>query len=91
MQQHETYYLQAPHNWEFRNRYQAADRLFNAFDYGHAILYEKLWTEPDAPASILEEEQYDFLTKKVLVRPPRMPLEEAAIEIAYVQLAPRRR
>jgi hypothetical protein len=88
VQQHETYYLQAPHNWEFRNRYAAADRLFNAFDYGHAILYEKLWTEPDAPASILEEEQYDFLTKKVLVRPPRVPLEEAAIEIAYVQLAP---
>ena len=86
--QHETYYLQAPHNWEFRNRYQAADRLFNAFDYGHAILYEKLWTEPDAPPAILEEKEYDFLTKRVLVRPPRVPLEEAAIEIRYVQLAP---
>lgn len=88
VQQHETYYLQAPHNWEFRNRYQAADRLFNAFDYGHAILYEKLWTDPDAPVSNLEVEQFDFLTKKVLVRPPRVPLEEAAIEIRYAQLAP---
>jgi hypothetical protein len=85
---YEQFYLQAPHNWVFRNNYQAADRLFNAFDYGHAILYEKLWTKPDAPASLLEQQQYDFLTKKVLVRPPRVPLEEGAIEIKYVQLAP---
>jgi hypothetical protein len=85
---HEQFYLQAPHNWEFRNRYQAADRLFNAFDYGHAILYEKLWTEPGAPTSLLEEREYDFLTKKLLVRPPRVPLEEGAIEVEYVKLAP---
>ncbi|MDQ3696806.1 MAG: hypothetical protein M3373_02105 [Gemmatimonadota bacterium] len=85
---YEQFYLQAPHNWEFRDRYQAADRLFNAFDYGHAILYETLWTKPNAPASVLEEKEYDHLTKKVLVKPPRLPLEEGAIEIAYVQLAP---
>ena len=85
---YEQFYLQAPHNWVFRRDYQAADRLFNAFDYGHAILYEKLWTRPDAPASLLEEKEYDYLTKKVLVRPPRVPLEEGAIEIRYVQLAP---
>ena len=86
---YEQFYLQAPHNWVFRNNYQGSDRLFNAFDYGHAILYEVLWTKPDAPASVLEEKQYDYLTKKVLVRPPRVPLEEAAIEIRYAQLAPR--
>jgi hypothetical protein len=85
---YEQFYLQAPHNWTFRDRYQAADRMFNAFDYGHAILYETLWTKPDAPASELEVKEYDFLTKKVLVRPPRVPLEEGAIEIAYVKLAP---
>ena len=85
---YEQFYLQAPHNWTFRDRYQAADRLFNAFDYGHAILYETLWTKPNAPANELEVKEYDFLTKKVLVKPPRVPLEEGAIEIAYVQLAP---
>jgi hypothetical protein len=85
---YETFYLQAPHNWYFRNQYQGADRLFNAFDYGHAILYETLWTKPNAPASMLEEKQYDFLTKRVLVRPPRVPLEETAIEVAYAKLAP---
>jgi hypothetical protein len=85
---HEQYYLQAPHNWEFRNRYIGADRLFNAFDYGHAILYETLLTKPDAPASELEEKEYGYLTRTVLVRPPRVPLEESAIEIRYVQLVP---
>lgn len=85
---YETFYLQAPHNWVFRNDYQAADRLFNAFDYGHAILYETLWTKPDASVSELEDKIYNKLTRKVLVRPPRVPLEESAIEIKYAQLAP---
>ncbi|MCC6431894.1 MAG: hypothetical protein IT354_13365 [Gemmatimonadaceae bacterium] len=85
---YEQFYLQAPHNWTFRNNYQAADRLFNAFDYGHAILYEKLWTMPNASPAELEVKEYEYLTKRVLVRPPRVPLEEAAIEIKYVQLAP---
>lgn len=87
-QVHEQFYLPADHNWEFRDTYRAADRLFNAFDYGHAILYELLYTAPDAPASRLEVEEYDFITKKLLVNPPRLPLEEGAIEIAYVKLAP---
>lgn len=85
---HEQFYLQASHNWVFRNTYAAADRLFNAFDYGHAILYETLWTRPNAAPAELEVTEYDFLTKRVLVRPPRLPLEEGAIEIKYVQLAP---
>ena len=85
---YEQFYLQAPHNWEFRNRYLGADRLFNAFDYGHAILYETLWAKPDAPASELEERQYGYLTRRVLVSPPRVPLEEGAIEVRYARLAP---
>ncbi|HEY0036244.1 MAG TPA: hypothetical protein VGB66_06120, partial [Longimicrobium sp.] len=85
---YEQFYLQAPHNWVFRNQYQGADRLFNAFDYGHAILYEKLYTKPGAPASDLEEREYNFITRRLLVSPPRLPLEEGAIEIAYVKLAP---
>ena len=85
---YEQFYLQAPHNWTFRNQYASADRLFNAFDYGHAILYETLWTKPNAPASRLEVKEFDYLTKTVLVKPPRLPLEEAAIEPKYAQLAP---
>jgi hypothetical protein len=84
----EQYYLPASHNWVFRNEHPVADRLFNAFDYGHAILYEVLWSRPSAPVSVLEREQYDFITRTLLVNPPRLPLEEAAIAPAYSRLAP---
>jgi hypothetical protein len=43
---YEQTYLPASHNWSFRRNYNAAERLFYAFDYGHAILYETLWTRP---------------------------------------------
>ena len=85
---HEQFYRQASHNWEFRRRYPGADRLFNAFDYGHAILYERLWTSPNAPASRLEDREYDFITRRLLVNPPRLPLEESAIEVEYAKLVP---
>lgn len=87
-QVHEQFYLPADHNWEFRKRYSVADRLFNAFDYGHAILYEVLYTKPNAPVSRLEEQEYNFITRRVLPNPPRLPLEEGAIEIAYAKIAP---
>src|SRR5690349_15251272 len=67
------FYRQASHNWEFRRNYPAADRLFNAFDYGHAILYDTLFTEPNAPTSRLEQREYDFITQRLLVKPPRLP------------------
>jgi hypothetical protein len=84
----EQVYLPGSFNWQFRKNYPAADRMFNAFDYGHAILYEKLWSKPGAPVSILEEDEYAFITQKLLVSPPRLPLEEAAIEPSYVKMAP---
>lgn len=85
---YEQTYLPGSFNWKFRHNYPAADRLFNAFDYGHAILYERLWTRPGAPTSLLEEKEYSFITRELLVHLPNLPLEEAAIEIAYARLAP---
>jgi len=85
---YEQFYMPGSFNWAFRDSYPAADRLFNAFDYGHAILYEKLYTKPGAPVSVLEQQEYDFITKKLLVNPPHVPLEESAIEVAYAKLAP---
>ena len=84
----ETFYLQASHNWQFRTHYRSADLLFNAFDYGHAILYETLLIKPGADSTLLEDRIYDQLTKKILPSPPRVPLEETAIEPMYAQLAP---
>jgi hypothetical protein len=85
---HDQFYRQASHNWQFRRNFPAADRLFNAFDYGHAILYETLWTAPTAPVARLEEKEYDFITRRLLVNPPRIPLEESAIEVEYAKLVP---
>ena len=85
---YEQFYLPGDFNWKFRHNYPAADKLFNAFDYGHAILYERLWTQPGADVSILEDKEYNFITRELLVHPPKVPLEEGAIEIAYAKLAP---
>jgi hypothetical protein len=83
----EQFYLQAPHNWVFRRDYPGVDRLFNAFDYGHAILYERLLRAPDDVAA-LEEREYAHLTRRVLVAPPRLPVAEAAVATQYARLAP---
>ena len=85
---YEQFYRQASHNWAFRRNYPEVERLFNAFDYGHAILYETLLTNPGAPPSRLEEREFDFITRRLLVNPPRLPLEEAAIEVQYAKLVP---
>lgn len=83
----EQHYLPASHNWVFRRTHVAADRLFNAFDYGHAILYETLYLHPQNAGELLDRE-FEFLTRRLLPRPPRLPLEEGAVEIAYARLVP---
>ena len=65
---HDQFYRQASHNWAFRRNYAEADRLFNAFDYGHAILYETLWTAPNAPISRLEGQVSRPLFDKLTLR-----------------------
>jgi len=85
---HEQTSWPASHNWAFRQNFGFADRLFNAFDYGHAILYETLYTRPGADPSVLEEDVYRKLTEDVLVRPPHVPLEEAAVMVQYAKLVP---
>ena len=81
-------YLPADHNWEFREHFPAVDRLFNAFDYGHGILYETLWSEPEAPVALLEEEIYLELTGRILPNPPRLPMPEASFMPQYARLVP---
>ncbi|HJR64279.1 MAG TPA: hypothetical protein VJ803_11310 [Gemmatimonadaceae bacterium] len=85
---YEQAYLPGGFNWEFRRYYPGADRLFNAFDFGHAILYETLWSKAGAPAGELEVRWYRRLTTQILRDPPRLPLEESAIEIGYARLVP---
>lgn len=86
-QRNEQFYYPGAFNWQFLNRYPEGGRLFNAFDYGHAVLYEKLYTRPPDLAGELETRQYDYLTTDLLVRPPRFAVAEEAIEPAYAKLA----
>jgi hypothetical protein len=85
---YDQFYFPGSFNWQFRKNYPGADRLFNAFDYGHAILYEKLWSDPRGPVTELEQKQFDFITGHLIVNPPDLPLEEGAIEVAYAKIAP---
>jgi hypothetical protein len=83
-------YLLARHNWTFRNRYADADRLLNAFDYGHAILYETLLKQAklsDA-ATRLDGRVYDHVVNNVLRHPPDLPLEERSVGPRYATLVP---
>lgn len=81
-------HLPAGHNRAFRAQYPALDRLFAAFDFGHGILYETLWTKPDAPASLLEHDIYERLTRDILRNPPRMHMPEPSFMPRYARLVP---
>lgn len=86
-QRNEQFYYPGSFNWQFLSRYPEGGRLFNAFDYGHAVLYEKLYTRPRDLKRELEDRQFDYLTRDLLVRPPRFAVVEEAIEPAYAKLA----
>lgn len=79
----EQFYYPGSFNWTFLRTYPEAARLFNAFDYGHAILYERLTTDPAGDPAWLEVGKFDYLTKDLLVRPPRLPIAEEAIFPSY--------
>jgi phosphinothricin acetyltransferase len=83
----EQFYYPGSFNWQFLERYPEAGRLFNAFDYGHAVLYEKLYTRPPDLQRELERHQFDYLTQDLLPRPPRFAVAEEAIEPSYARLA----
>jgi len=85
---HDQTYLPAAHNYVFGDLHPGADRLFNAFDYGHSILYETLWRKPESASSVLDVREFGFITTKLLVNPPKIPLDEAAIGPEWTKLAP---
>jgi hypothetical protein len=82
----ESTYFPGRFNWQFQSRYPAAARLFNAFDYGHAILYERLIDRPKADR-VLEQRDYPFLVEDLLRRPPRLGVAEEAVAPRYAKVA----
>ena len=86
-QRDEQFYYPGDFNWRFLKSYPEGARLFNAFDYGHAVLYERLYTtEGDATRRSLERE-YRYLTTDLLIRPPRFAIAEEAVMPSYAKLA----
>lgn len=85
---YEQQYLPGAFNWQFHANFPAAERLFYAFDYGHAALYETLLTRANADPSVLESVMFDFIADTLLRHPPRLPLAERAIDPEYAKLAP---
>jgi hypothetical protein len=85
---YEQSYLRASHNWAFRRAYPSADRLFNAFDYGHAKLSELLYTEPTMVPARLDVREFRYIVDHVLADPPAVPLEQRAIAPRFSRLAP---
>ena len=82
----EQFYFPGDFNWRFLALYPEAAQLFNAFDYGHAVLYERLYTRRGKANRELERE-YRYLTTDLLVRPPRFSVPEEAIMPAYAKVA----
>ena len=85
-QRDEQFYYPGDFNWKFLARYPEAARLFNAFDYGHAVLYERLYTKRGKASSELEKE-YRYLTTDLLIRPPRFAVVEEVVMPSYAKLA----
>lgn len=85
-QRDEQFYYPGAFNWAFLSRYPEGARLFNAFDYGHAVLYERLYADRGHPDAALERE-YQYLTTDLLVRPPRFAIAEEAVMPTYAKIA----
>jgi hypothetical protein len=83
----EQFYYPGSFNWQFLRRYPEAARLFNAFDYGHAVLYEVLYTQRGDQARARLAHEFRYLTTDLLVRPPRFAIAEEAVMPRYAKLA----
>lgn len=79
-------YLPGGFNWAFLRTYPEAGRLFNAFDYGHAILYERLLTQGAKAGAALARDRA-YLVDDLLVRPPRLGTAEEAVAPRYTRFA----
>jgi len=83
----EQFYTPGAFNWSFLRDERDAARLFNAFDYGHAALYERLLTRRGPALDSALAVEYRFLTSDLLVRPPRFQVAEEAVMPRYAEVA----
>ena len=85
---YEQTYLHAGHNYAFRRAYPSVDALFNAFDFGHAALYERELRSPRSITRDVDTVLYDRVIGDVLRHPSRVTLDEAAFAPRYTVMVP---
>ncbi|MES2180141.1 MAG: hypothetical protein V4550_19955 [Gemmatimonadota bacterium] len=85
---YEQTYLRASHNYAFRGQYPRVDALFNAFDFGHAALYERELRHPGTLTHDVDTVLYTLVTTRVLRHPSSVTLDEHAIAPRYATTAP---
>ena len=85
-QRNDEFYGPGSFNWRFLAVYPEAARLFNAFDYGHAVLYQRLLANSQQVANDLDRE-FRYLTTDLLVHPPRFAVAEESIAPDYARQA----
>lgn len=83
----EEFYVPGRFNWTFWKKHNEAARLFNAFDYGHAVLYEVLTHPPADPVARLETKEFNYLVDDLLPRPPKFAIAEEAVMPRYARMA----
>lgn len=82
-QRNDEFYAPGNFNWRFLATYPEAARLFNGFDYGHAVLYERLLTRQTGAL----DREFRYLTRDLLIRPPRLAVAEETIAPNYARYA----
>ncbi len=81
-------YLRAPHNGAFAGANPSTDRLFNAVDYQRAALYETLWRNQRGRVAMLDGAEYTRVTRELVARPPRTPIDVRTVAPEFVKLVP---
>jgi hypothetical protein len=85
---YEQTYLHAGHNYAFRRAYPSVDALFNAFDFGHAALYERELRSPRSITRDVDTVLYAQVIGDVLRHPSRVTLDETALAPRYTVMVP---
>jgi hypothetical protein len=83
------WYPLPPEAYSFGRVYPEAQRLLYAFDYGHALVYEKLLHNRGkiSDPAALEDELLATITK-ILNNPPHVKMDEASIAPTYTYTFP---
>jgi len=80
--------LPAKHNGSFRTSYYSTERLLDSFEFGRALVLERLWSNLLRGAQPQDSRLARTLVDDVFARPPRAPLDAASGSQTFRKFAP---